>query len=110
MTNPVAKPPRLTDIHQYNATGQLSANGAVTINGTVFHPTNGNPDAKAIGNSTSNPGKKMLAFNLVFRHKACVEQLLLKALLDKTRFRLLFWLLVSFWRLPTNLGIDKVAL
>ena len=58
MTNPVAKPPRLTDIHQYNATGQLSANGAVTINGTVFHPTNGNPDAKAIGNSTSNPGKK----------------------------------------------------
>jgi len=57
MTNPVAKPPRLTDIQQYNATGQLSANGSVTINGTVFHPTNGNPDAKTIGNSTSNPGR-----------------------------------------------------
>ena len=89
MTNPVAKPPRLTDIHQYNATGQLSANGAVTINGTVFHPTNGNPDAKAIGNSTSNPGKKMLAFNLVLRHKAYVEQLLHMALFDKNTLQII---------------------
>ena len=56
MTNPVAKPPRLTDLQPYNTTGHLSANGARTINGTIFHPANGEPDNKAIGNSASNPG------------------------------------------------------
>jgi hypothetical protein len=60
ITNPVAKPPRLTDLQQFNTTGQISSNGSLTINGTVFHPTNGETynmeNGRTIGNSTSNPG------------------------------------------------------
>jgi hypothetical protein len=56
----VAKPPRLTDLQQFNTTGQISSNGSLTINGTVFHPTNGETynmeNGRTIGNSTSNPG------------------------------------------------------
>ena len=63
MTNPVAKPPRLTDLHpSFNTTGQISSNGSLTINGTVFHPADGETynteNGRAIGNSTSNPGSK----------------------------------------------------
>jgi hypothetical protein len=53
LTNPVAKPPRVTDLQQFNTTGQLASNGSLTINGTVFHPPE---NGKAIGNSSSNPG------------------------------------------------------
>jgi hypothetical protein len=45
-------------LFQFNTTGQLASNGSLTINGTVFHPNNGESYHmdRPIGNSTSNPG------------------------------------------------------